>query len=78
MSALVVFDNLVRSGSQLIIATHSPILLAFPGATIYEFGEHGIRSVAYTETEQFRVTRDFLNRHEKMTGILLGRLPGIE
>lgn len=78
MSALTIFDNLVRAGSQLIIATHSPILLAYPGATIYGFGEHGIRSVHYTETEQFQVTRDFLNRHEKMVGILLGRLPGVD
>jgi predicted ATPase len=78
MSALTLFDDFVRAGSQLIIATHSPILLAYPDATIYEFGENGIRSVNYMETEQFRVTRDFLNRHEKMISILLGRLPGAD
>jgi len=75
MSALTLINNLVLSGSQLVIATHSSILLAYPGATIYQFGEHGIHSVPFTETEQFRVTRDFLNRHEKMISILLGRLP---
>jgi predicted ATPase len=78
MSALTLINNLVQSGSQLVIATHSPILLAYPGATIYQFGENGIHAVPYTETEQFRVTRDFLNRHEKMISILLGRLPGTD
>ena len=77
MSALTLIDDLVRRGSQLVIATHSPILLAYPEATIYEFGDEGIRAIEYTETEHFRVTRDFLNRHEKMLGILLGRLPGV-
>lgn len=77
MSALTLIDDLVQRSSQLVIATHSPILLAYPQAAIYEFGEHGIRAVEYTETEHFQVTRDFLNRHEKMRGILLGKLPGI-
>jgi len=75
MSALTLIDDMVQRGSQVIIATHSPILLAYPQATIYEFGDHGIRKVAYTETEQYKVTRDFLNRHEKMVGYLLGKLP---
>ena len=71
MSALTLIDDLVQRDSQLVIATHSPILLAYPHATIYEFGESGIRSVKYTETEHYQVTRDFLNRHEKMLSILL-------
>jgi len=77
MSVLTLMDDLVSRGSQLVIATHSPILLAYPRATIYEFGEAGIRRLAYTETEPYRVTRDFLNRHEQMVRILLGELPGI-
>ena len=75
MSALSVIDDLVRRKSQLIIATHSPILLAYPDATIYELSERGIRKQKYEETEHFQVTRDFLNRHEKMLSILLDRLP---
>ena len=78
MSALTLIDDLVTRGSQLIIATHSPILLAYPDATIYEFSDAGIRPIAYTDTEHFQVTRDFLNRHEKMLAILLGRLPGMQ
>ncbi|MHA3770033.1 AAA family ATPase [Verrucomicrobiota bacterium sgz303538] len=75
MSALTLIDQFVQSGSQLIIATHSPIIMSYPDALIYELSEHGIRSVRYEETEHFQVTRDFLNRHEKMLSILLNRLP---
>jgi predicted ATPase len=39
--------ELVGEGSQLLIATHSPILLAYPGATIYSCGEHGLEQVSY-------------------------------
>ncbi len=53
-------SELVAANSQLIIATHSPILMAFPGAVIYELGADGIRNVQYEETEHFQITRDFL------------------
>jgi predicted ATPase len=48
-------------GSQFIIATHSPILMAFPDSVIWELSEAGIRPVEYEETEHYRLTRDFLN-----------------
>jgi predicted ATPase len=51
----------VEDGAQFVIATHSPILLAFPGATIYAFGEGAPRVVPYEELEHVRLTRDFLN-----------------
>ena len=54
-------DLVEETHSQLLIATHSPILMAYPGATIYHLGTEGIRSVAYEDTEHFRITRDFLN-----------------
>ncbi|HWB60263.1 MAG TPA: AAA family ATPase [Chthoniobacteraceae bacterium] len=73
MSALTLIHDLVAAGSQFIIATHSPIILAYPDATIYEFGAAGIRTVAYEETDHFRITRGFLNRHRKMLDILLGQ-----
>ena len=49
--------------------------MAYPDATIYEFSGAAIRKVRYEETEHFRVTRDFLNRRERLLGILLNRLP---
>jgi predicted ATPase len=55
-------DHVQHRGSQFIVATHSPILMAYPDATIYELSiEHGIRSVKYEDTDHFLITRDFLN-----------------
>jgi predicted ATPase len=71
LSCLTLVHQLVRNGSQFIIATHSPILMAYPDAVIYEFSETGIKSRKYEETEHYVVTRDFLNRREKMLKILL-------
>lgn len=72
LSVLTLLHRLVYHRSQLVIATHSPILLAYPHARIYEFGPHGIRETRYEETEHFLITRDFLNRPGRMLEILLG------
>jgi predicted ATPase len=56
----IIHEHVCNKGSQFIIATHSPILMAYPDATIYELGADGIRTVEYEETEHFRITRDFL------------------
>ncbi|MEM9683415.1 MAG: AAA family ATPase [Pseudomonadota bacterium] len=58
--------ELVCGGSQFVIATHSPIIMAYPNAKILQLGESGIDEVDYLDTEHYRVTRDFLNRHEMM------------
>lgn len=71
MSMLVLMKGLVENGGQFIIATHSPILLAYPHARIYEFGDHGIREIAYQETEHYQITKDFLNNHARMLDLLL-------
>jgi predicted ATPase len=57
--------ELVREGSQFLIATHSPIVMAYPGATIYRLDATGIASVDYEETEHVVFTRDFLNNKER-------------
>jgi len=75
MSMLVLMKGLVDNGAQFIIATHSPILLAYPDALIYQITDAGMEAVPYAETEHYRVTRDFLNRPEKMLGLLLDQLP---
>jgi predicted ATPase len=51
---------LVQRHSQFIIATHSPILLGYPDARICELGPDGIADIAYEDTEQFKLTRSFL------------------
>jgi predicted ATPase len=52
-------------GSQFIVATHSPMLLAYPGALILELHEDGITPVAFEDTDVVRLTRDFLDSPER-------------
>jgi len=63
--------DLVRDGSQFLIATHSPILMAYPDALIYECDAHGIRQVAYEDTEHYRVMHDFIANPQRMLKVLL-------
>ena len=60
-----------QPGRQFVIATHSPILLAFPGATIYHFKPEGIARVAYQETSSYQVMRDFVADPERALQSLL-------
>ena len=71
LSVLARIHELARGGSQFIIATHSPIIMAYPEAVIYQLTEDGIEAVEYRDTEHFTVTRDFLNNTEKMLDILM-------
>lgn len=68
---LVLLDQLVTQGSQLVIATHSPIIMSYPKATIYQFSPNGIEPVAYRDTEHYRVTLRFLESPERMLRHLL-------
>lgn len=72
MSFLSLLHRHVRAGAQFLIATHSPIVLAYPDAWLYQFGEEGIRRVEYEETEHFNVYRDFLENRQASLRILLG------
>lgn len=72
LAALSAIDQLVRRGSQFIIATHSPILLAYPNAKILLFDQAGLSEVAYEDTEHYAITRDFLNHYERRLQQLLG------
>lgn len=63
MVALRVIHQLVEDGSQFIIATHSPILLAYPNARIIHFDNTGISEMAFEDTEHYGITRDFLNNY---------------
>jgi len=58
-------QDLVETGSQCVIATHSPILLTFPGARIYRLSEAGIESIAYEESDAFQLTKAFLDCPER-------------
>lgn len=71
LAAISRFHELVLEHSQFIIATHSPILMAYPDAEIFLIEDGRVRSVAYEDTEHFQITRDFLNRHRAMLRELL-------
>ncbi|MDR1160666.1 MAG: AAA family ATPase [Syntrophomonadaceae bacterium] len=58
---LAEINRLVKNNSQFIIATHSAILLAFPGATIYQITENGIEPVEYETCEHYQLTKQFLD-----------------
>lgn len=72
LAALSVIDRLVKQGCQFIIATHSPILLAYPDARILSFDASGIAEVAYEDTEHYAITRDFLNHYPRRLEQLFG------
>lgn len=61
--------QLVEADSQLIIATHSPLLMAYPHAKIYNI-DNGYEETKYTETDHYRVTKEFLMHPEKMLEML--------
>lgn len=71
LTLLAEIDRLVKANSQLIIATHSPILMAYPGAQILELSAEGIRAVDWRETEHYQITKRFLDDPERMMKYLL-------
>lgn len=58
-------DLTTRGVAQFIIATHSPIILSFPGATVWSLDGGRITEVDYRDTEHYRVTRDFLESPDR-------------
>jgi predicted ATPase len=70
MSLLARINELVRLESQFIIATHSPIIMAYPDADIYCI-DQGFKKVKYEDTEHYQVMRNFINNPKKMVDILM-------
>ena len=65
LTLLVLMHKLVQTGrSQFLVATHSPILLTYPGATIISFDAGGLEHIDLRDTSHFQVTRDLLNNPE--------------
>jgi predicted ATPase len=71
MAALAAIHRLVQDQSQFVIATHSPILLAYPRAKIVLFDGSGLSTVRYEDTEHYAVTRRFLTDHRRMVEDLM-------
>ena len=60
LGLMAMMTGMLAEGAQFIIATHSPMLLAFPGAQIYSFDRTPVEEVAYDELEHVVLTREFL------------------
>lgn len=71
LAALVRIHDLVREGSQFIVATHSPILMAYPNASVFLVSETGLSPVRYEDTEHYKLTKRFLNDTPNMLHQLL-------
>ncbi len=66
-------DELLALDSQFIISTHSPMLLAFPGAEVYQIRAEGIESVRFQDTDHYRTSVRFLQNPESAVEEILGR-----
>lgn len=71
LSLLSLIAQSVAGGSQFVVATHSPILMACPQAWLFQLDSRGIYRTEYEDTEHFRVTRDFLTQYRTYLRFLL-------
>jgi predicted ATPase len=65
LALMAMMGDMIAQDAQFVVATHSPILLAYPGARIYSFDTLPVAAVEYGELEHVRLTRDFLNAPER-------------
>lgn len=72
LALLVLLHDLAQENSQFIIATHSPILMAYPDADIFLLDEEGIQKTQYQQTEHYFITKRFLNDPQGMIRELFG------
>ena len=68
---LALLHDFCTQGSQFLIATHSPIIMAYPDGWIYVLDQEGIRRVPYAETDHYLVTRGFLSNPQRSLDVLL-------
>ncbi|WP_234192611.1 AAA family ATPase [Pseudacidovorax sp. NFM-22] len=71
LAALARIHELVQGGAQFVIATHSPLLISYPDAWIYQCGAAGLQRVRAEDTEHFQLTRDFLVNPDRFLRQLL-------
>lgn len=65
LAFLYVMKDLVEEGAQFLIATHSPILMGFPGAKILNFDASPVEEIRYEDTEHYQLTRRFLENRDR-------------
>ncbi|HQA50370.1 MAG TPA: AAA family ATPase [Syntrophomonadaceae bacterium] len=71
MALLSRIHQLVKENSQFIIATHSPIISAYPDSLIYQLSEDGFTETTYEETDNYQIIKNFINDRERMLRVLL-------
>ena len=76
LSFLKIIHDLAAAGrAQFLIATHSPIILAYPGAVLFSLDGNAIEEIAYRDTKHFLITRDFLSSPERFFKHLFAQDP---
>ncbi|MCM1164845.1 MAG: AAA family ATPase [Lachnospiraceae bacterium] len=76
LTMLGLIKGLVDDNSQFIIATHSPILMAYPNAEILRFSDGGIDRIGYKQTEHYQITKRFLDSPERTLEMIFGENSG--
>lgn len=71
LTLMIHLMDMAKDGSQFIIVTHSPILLAMPEATILSFEDGGIKEISYEETESYQITKMMIENREMFLSKLL-------
>ncbi len=71
LALLLEINRCLKKGSQFIIVTHSPILLAYPGAEIFTFDDGSIHTCDYEETDSYKVTSLFMEKRKQILDELL-------
>ena len=71
LAMLGYLHELVKKNSQFLIATHSPLLMAYPNARIYQISSNGIESVKLEDTDHYIIAKRFLNDpHQQIARLL--------
>jgi len=71
MAMISRIHDLANQQSQFIIATHSPVIMGYPGAMILQISNKGMEVVEYEKTEHYIIMKEFINNRKKMLNILL-------
>ena len=71
MELLLFINKMVQRGAQFIIVSHSPILLSFPDAEIFNFTTDGLKKISYEETDSYRIIELFINHKDTILNTLL-------
>lgn len=64
LTFMLLIEEALQMNCQFIMATHSPILMSYPGALIYKINEEGFHQTTYEELESVNLLRDFLNNKD--------------